>query len=228
VIENCGGYGLFGRLSDGNRLKNNVYNNVQKSAVYYDQSKNLFVEQESAKDTCLINPSLGATYSVFRFAKMDNVHVEKAIIKGSEHSNALYSSESTNIIVKDEIFDSGFSGLIGGDASSYADTHIGARTKQLFDGDLALVNDVAILSEDIRGFNTLVVLGNDNSGTNASLTSVTIPKPAYYVGAATSRFRLVPDSNTGDRVGFSFTDYKTVRLDEVVGSCHIRKIIGVR
>ncbi|MNR05682.1 hypothetical protein D3C85_1217260 [compost metagenome] len=224
-FETVGGYGLYLNYVMDSVIESNKIKTAQKSGIQLTKSHRNKVKDNDLNDVCKLT-----TFSAIRLSDADDNTFDNDTIRLSTHTHAFYTSDGCtgNRIVTHK-FDAGTSGLIGGaDSTEVMNIGIGSGQTLLFNGDLSANGNVGTLSHDIRNFNFIVIVGNDNSGADAALITMTIPKLLITIGASTGRFRLIPDDSSGvDRIDFSFPTATSIQSDTIQGTCHIRKVIGV-
>jgi parallel beta-helix repeat protein len=228
LIINATGYGIYTLKVEDSQFKGNTVLNVQKTGLWLDTSHNNKVSKNYFKETAL---STISSYGALRVnASNYNTFDDNTVTSGVvNYTYAWYSSGGSvgNKIISHN-FTKGKTATIGGaDSTEMSNYQIGAGQDVLYDGDLSAALAVGTLLHDIRNYNFLVIMGNDNSSTTAQLISSVLPKSALMIGT-TSRFRLIcDDSNATDRVDFSFPTGTSIQVDAVNGTCHIRKVIGI-
>lgn len=238
-IKNAGGYGInLMNCKDGN-VKDNKIDTCGKSGLQTSGVSGVNFKDNIYNNACKISNG-GTVYSAIRTFDTTKCTFDGEIVKADTpyYSNAMYMTTSPNNKITGRCsfqagVSSGNNGLLNGDSASIGDNMLHDNVV-LFSGDLTTVGSIGVLSESIYTFKMIIVVGNDNSSDTAALTSVVLPKAILTHGSPLSRFRLIPDSGLSsgttvdDRVGFSFESDLKIRLDEVYGTCHIRKVIGIR
>jgi parallel beta-helix repeat protein len=227
-IVDSTGFGIYTTRVEDSQFKGNTLLNVQKTGIWLDASHNNKVSKNTLKETAL---STSTAYGAMRVnASNNNTFDDNTVTSGVvNYTYAWYSSGGSlgNKIISHN-FTKGKTATIGGtDSTEMANYNIGAGQDVLFDGDLAAAAAIGTLAHDIRNYNFLVIMGNDNSSATAQLISMVLPKSAVLIGT-TSRFRLIcDDSSANDRIDFSFPTGTQIQADAVLGTCHIRKVIGI-
>jgi hypothetical protein len=208
-------------------LKGNVILNTQKSGFYLDTCTGNKFSKNILKEIALGTGSYAAIRLV---TSTDNTFDDDVITSVTpNYTYAWYSSNgSTGNRIISHQYTTGKTARIGGaDATEMANYQVGAGQDVLYDADLSTATSIGILTHDVRNYNFLVIMGNDNSSATAQMISMVIPKSAILIGT-TSRFRLIcDDSAASDRIDFSFPTGTSIQVDAVLGTCHIRKVIGV-
>jgi hypothetical protein len=210
-------------------LKGNVILNTQKSGLYLDTCTGNKFSKNIMKEIAL---STSTSYAAIRLvASTDNSFDDDTVTAVTpNYTYAWFSSDgSTGNRIISHRYTTGKSARIGGsDDIEMANYQIGAGQEVLFDGDLSVAAAIGTLLHNIRNFNFLVIMGNNNSSATAQLASYILPKSAIIVGSSTSRYRMVTtDSATSNIIEFSFPTGTSIQVDAISGVGHIRKVVGI-
>lgn len=232
VIMNSNGYGIATYKVEDSIFHGNTILNPQKSGIELDTSHNNKFSKNIMKEIAL---STTSGFSGIRlFSSNGNTFDDDTVTAITpNYTYAWYSSGSDatnpNRIVSHK-YTKGKTATIGGtDSTEMAIYQLGDGQTVLMDTntDLGTVGANFMLPHDIRNFNFLVVLGNNNSSATAQLVSYIIPKSAIIIGT-TSRYRLVTtDSASSSIVEFSFPTGTSIQVDTISGTGHIRKVVGM-
>ena len=207
----------------------NIVLNTGKSAMIMTNAGNMKIEENTIKDP---GTSAANSYAAIRVVTGNDLTFDNNSVgftTSASYSRAFFidGGGTGNRIISHK-FKPGMTGIIGGVAADYQALEMGNGQTVLFDGDLGTVGAIGTLSDDIRSFNYLTIVGNDGSSATAVLTTVTIPKSIYLIGATTGRFKIIlDDTSTTDRIDFSFPTATSIHVDTVFGTTHIRKVIGM-
>jgi hypothetical protein len=227
LIDGCQ-YGINMNTLQDSIIKGTTILNAQKSGLYLSNVTGTKFSKNSLKEVAL---SATTSYAAVRLITSSNNTFDDDTVTAvtPNYTYAWFSSDGCtgNKIISHQ-FAKGKTATIGGaDSTEMTNYQVGPGQDVLFDGDLSTAAAVGTLSHDIRNYSMLVIMGNDNSSTTAQLISMVLPKLALLIGT-TSRFRLIcDDSNASDRIDFSFPTGTQIQVDAVLGSCHIRKVIGI-
>lgn len=233
LIKNAAGFGINFLNSDDGEVQGNIVISIQKSGMNLISLTNSKIFKNYLKDICLTN---AAPYSAIRLTTCANNNFEDDTVTSTAAPNfhyAWYSSDGCtgNKIISHNYSKGTVATISGADDTEKANFMVGGGQVTLFDGDLSANGNTGTLIDDIRNFSFIVVIGNDNSSTTASMSARVITKAEIIYSnmlGPTGRFRLIcDDSNSSDRVDFSFPNGTTIQADAISGTCHIRRVIGV-
>jgi polygalacturonase len=235
VFDTIGKYGIHTYRSSNLKIENNVGYNIQQSALYMEYTDNSKTNKNYWKDSCITSG-----FSAIRISFSNNNILSDDIVTVTStpyHQYAMYFSDSSNNVIRGFDFTKGYGtkdkGGIAGVGSQLASQFFGAKSQVLYDGDLTAIGNTYTFNDDLRAFSQIIIIGNNNSTATSSIVSMTIPSLALVFGTTVNQFRFMPSpSTTASYIQFHFdTDVNnlhTITLDDVQGSCHIRKIIGIR
>lgn len=209
------------------KIKGNTTNRVEKGFIFATSVNGLIVNSNNMTDIALNN---SASYSLIRLTTCTSVNIDNNVTLDSTPSYEyfVYTSNScVSVIVGNNNIINGLTNLYGGDG-----VNIHGGNVILFEGDLSEITTSATLSDSVKNYKALIVVGNDNSSATATVSTMYIPKEMLVVSTSTSRYRMVLDSIEGqyDKIDFSFPTDNSVRLDSrgVSVTTRIRKVIGIR
>jgi hypothetical protein len=225
-FKNIAGQAIYMYTVEDSQILHNLVNGCQKAGLYMRYAHNNVFDSNILKEVGLSPTS----YAAFRIATCnDNRFINNTVSsKVPTYTYAMFLSDGcTGNLVQSHNYKKGTSGLMGGSGEDFTNLQYGTGYKVLWEGEIGTDGATANLSEDIRCFSHIIVVGNDNSSTTAMLTSVTIHQSIFYAGSAVGRFRMLPDIWNGERLDFSFPTWSSIRTDETNGVGRIRKVIGV-
>jgi parallel beta-helix repeat protein len=209
-------------------IEGNTVLGSQKTGIYATSSHGNKFARNILKDVALA--TVGA-YAAIRLISSNNNTFDDNTVTATvpNYTFALFTSDGSvnNRIISHQFTKGKTATISGADATEHANIQIGNGQDLLFDGDLATNGAIGTLTHDIRNYSYIVVVGNDNSSATATLVTSVVPKAILLLGT-TSRFRFIADdSNANERIDFSFPTGTSIQADAVLGTCHIRKVIGI-
>jgi DNA-binding transcriptional regulator YhcF (GntR family) len=220
-------YGINTNMLMDSVITGNTVLNAQKSGINMNGSNGNKISKNVLKETCL---STLATYSAIRVATSnDNTFDDDTVYSVvPNYSNAWFSSGGCtgNRIISHKYTTGKTNRINGADSTEIMAYQLGSGQDVLFDGDIASITTPVTLPHDIRNYNFIIVMANNNGG-SASMVSTIIPKQAILLGT-TIRYRIVTgDSSSSVQIDFSFPTQTSIQADSILGGGHIRKVIGV-
>jgi len=229
ILTNVASNGINLTSTGDFKISNVDMANVGKQGVLSTDSFDGSFDTVYIKDS---GTSSAGTYAALRIANGSNLVFDNTSVTyttSPAYSRAFFiDGGGTGNRIVNHKFRAGTVGTIGGVAADYQALEMGNGQTVLFDGDLSTPAAIGSLSDDIRSYNYLIIVGNDGSSDTAVLTTVQIPKAIYTIGATTARYKIVlDDTSTTDRIDFSFPTATSIQVDVVMGTCHIRKVIGM-
>lgn len=224
-------YGIALSHTKDGVYSNNRVNGSRASGVYMDHAYGNKFSNNKYLETCTWNTEAnsGKSYCAIRATYSDDNMFDGETVYSDNpaYTVAFYTDNSYRNKVTRPNFKAGTNtsngGKIGGYSTNTMDNTYGPENVVLYDGDISAAATTVSLSEDIRGFSFLIIVGNNGAN---PLVSITIPKVILTYGSTTNTYR-VPISTTS-QADFSFPSYASIRLDTITGSGRIKKVIGVR
>ncbi|MED3792142.1 right-handed parallel beta-helix repeat-containing protein [Niallia alba] len=227
VLVNLGQNGIRMSNAHSNLIANNIIKNVSKEGLFMIDSHKNHINNIVVEGAAQLT---SGSYSCFRIESsndnvLNNIRADNTTYPKNYYYGLYIASGQRNHISEYNFMpgESTFNnGIISGELANNVSN---GEWVQLFTGDLGTNGASGTLLMDINIFSSILIVANDNNSSAAQTVTMEIPKPIYKIGTA-SRHRIVPDSNSGDRVDFSFINSKTIQVDSIQGTGHIRMVLG--
>jgi hypothetical protein len=235
VFDTIGKYAIHTYRSSNLKIENNVGYNIQQSALYMEYTDNSKTNKNYWKDSCIATGFSGIRLSFSNNNILSDDTI--AVTSTPYHQYAMYFSDSSGNVIRGFNYTKGYGtkdkGGIAGVGTQLASQFFGAKSQVLYDGDLSVIGNTYTFNDDLRAFSQIIIIGNNNGSTTTSMVTMSIPSLLLSFGTGTNIYRFMPSpSTTSSYIQFHFdtdvNNYHFITLDDVAGTVHIRKIIGIR